>query len=172
MQQRRKALSYLMAGVVTVVLLTTLATSSLEPTTSANSILENTISRELREMAFEAMACDPPGNRGLAPDLAFQAQDSSVILSRSLGGDLRPVRSVQDPYPTFSGIVIDSVNDEVLISDDNNFNLLVYDRQTSTKGIPEPTPKTRRAIIQARICLRCSDRSCKPRDLCREQRYL
>jgi DNA-binding beta-propeller fold protein YncE len=44
------------------------------------------------------------------------------------GGDLPPVRMVVDPYPSFNGVVVDSVNDLVMMSDTNRKSLLVYDR--------------------------------------------
>src|SRR4051812_32806887 len=39
--------------------------------------------------------------------------------SNAGGGDLPPVRMVVDPYPSFNGVVVDSVNDLVMMSDTN-----------------------------------------------------
>jgi DNA-binding beta-propeller fold protein YncE len=49
------------------------------------------------------------------------------------GGDLPPVRMVVDPYPSFNGVVVDSTNDLVMMSDTNRKSLLLYDR---TAGSP------------------------------------
>lgn len=61
--------------------------------------------------------------------------------ARPWGGDLRPIRIVQDPYSTFAGIAVDPINNEVVMSDENRFSLLVYDRLTNTRGIAEPRRK-------------------------------
>ncbi len=58
--------------------------------------------------------------------------------SQSWDRDRAPIRVVQDPYSVFTNIAVDPVNDEVLISDENLFNLLVYDRAINQTGIAEP----------------------------------
>jgi DNA-binding beta-propeller fold protein YncE len=58
------------------------------------------------------------------------------------GGDLPPVRMVVDPYPSFNGVVVDSTNDLVMMSDTNRKSLLVYDRTAGSATSTEPaTPK-------------------------------
>ena len=44
----------------------------------------------------------------------------------------KPVRMIRDPYPSFSAITVDHKNDEVIISDQNLFQLLIYDRRANT----------------------------------------
>lgn len=61
--------------------------------------------------------------------------------ARPLGGDLRPIRIVQDPYSVFTNIAVDPVNNKVVMSDDNRFNLLVYDRTSNVRGVAEPRRK-------------------------------
>ena len=46
----------------------------------------------------------------------------------ALGGVIPPIRSVSDPFPTFDGVAIDTVNDRVIFSDENRHSLLVYER--------------------------------------------
>src|SRR5260370_1301373 len=48
----------------------------------------------------------------------------------SVGGDVAPVRSILDPYPTFDGIAVDTQNNKVVMSDENRHCLLVYDRSS------------------------------------------
>ena len=57
-------------------------------------------------------------------------QSPLVIPKRSdaEGGDLPPVRMVVDPYPSFNGVVVDTTNDLVMMSDTNRKSLLLYDR--------------------------------------------
>src|SRR6266849_521098 len=45
-----------------------------------------------------------------------------------LGGDIVPVRSVQDPYPSLHRVAVDPENNRVVISDSNRGSLLVYER--------------------------------------------
>ena len=40
----------------------------------------------------------------------------------------KPVRMIRDPYPSYSGIAVDHKNNEVIITDQNLFQILVYDR--------------------------------------------
>lgn len=48
---------------------------------------------------------------------------------------------MQDPYSTFTGIAVDPINNEVVLSDDNRFNLLVYDRAAKSEGVTRPRRK-------------------------------
>jgi hypothetical protein len=58
------------------------------------------------------------------------------------GGDLPPVRMVVDPYPSFNGIVVDSTNDLVMMSDTNRKSLLLYDRTAGSATSKEAaTPR-------------------------------
>jgi DNA-binding beta-propeller fold protein YncE len=76
--------------------------------------------------------------RFLEAQQAAKSSASSASPARPLGGDLRPVRTVEDPYSTFAAIAVDPVNDEVIMSDENRFNLLVYGRTINPKGVAEP----------------------------------
>jgi len=73
---------------------------------------------------------------------------------RALGGVLPPIRSVSDPFPTFDGVALDTVNDRVIFSDENRHSLLVYDRKAggASNDVTEPEqwvfgPKTRLGYI-------------------------
>lgn len=46
----------------------------------------------------------------------------------AIGGVIPPIRSVSDPFPTFDGLALDTVNDRVIFSDENRHSMLVYDR--------------------------------------------
>ena len=71
-----------------------------------------------------------------------QEPQRTLIIPKSSneGGDIPPVRMVVDPYPSFNGVVVDTTNDLVMMSDTNRKSLLVYDRMagrttTSSTGI-------------------------------------
>jgi len=59
---------------------------------------------------------------GQVPQIAIPARSDTDR------GDLPPVRMVVDPYPSFNGVVVDSTNDLVMMSDTNRKSLLIYDR--------------------------------------------
>jgi hypothetical protein len=65
---------------------------------------------------------------GFSRTVTEQSQIAIPKSSNADGGDLPPVRMVVDPYPSFNGIVVDSTNDLVMMSDTNRKSLLVYDR--------------------------------------------
>lgn len=53
-------------------------------------------------------------------------------LERPAGGDIVPVRSVADPYPSLHSVAVDAENNMVLMSDSNRGELLFYDRAVSS----------------------------------------
>jgi len=68
----------------------------------------------------------------------------------AIGGELEPVRTVYDPFPTFDGLAVDPVNGRVVMSDENRHGLLSYDRSAggSSDAVTEPIrhvfgPRTR-----------------------------
>ena len=52
----------------------------------------------------------------------------------AIGGDLRPARTVYDPHPVFNGMAVDSQNGLVVMSDQNNGGLLVYDVRSGSNA--------------------------------------
>ena len=50
----------------------------------------------------------------------------SVVLNRP------PARVIRDPYPTYSAVAVDPKNNEIVLQDENLFQLMVYDRMTNT----------------------------------------
>src|SRR5881397_2654732 len=76
----------------------------------------------------------------LMPDGVGRAPQSQIAIPKSSnadGGDLPPVRMVVDPYPSFNGVVVDTTNDLVMMSDTNRKSLLVYDRTAGSAASRE-----------------------------------
>ncbi len=44
----------------------------------------------------------------------------------------KPIRRIHDQYPQFSAVAVDTEHDEVIVADENLFQMLVYDRTTNT----------------------------------------
>ena len=53
-----------------------------------------------------------------------------------------PLRFVRDPYPAFSSIAVDPMRNEVVVTDENRFQIMVYDRLAVTPAsAPATEPK-------------------------------
>jgi DNA-binding beta-propeller fold protein YncE len=63
------------------------------------------------------------------------AQSASTDLSQR-----QPLRMIRDPYAAYSAVAVDNAHNEVVLTDENLFNLWVYDRtaRTPAKGSTEP----------------------------------
>lgn len=59
------------------------------------------------------------------------ADDSPPHSSVSGGGDIVPVRTVQDSYPSLHSVAVDVENNRVVMSDSNRGSLLFHERETA-----------------------------------------
>lgn len=50
----------------------------------------------------------------------------------AVDADRAPVRIIKDTYPTYSAVAVDPVRNEIVLQDENLFNIMVYDRMAST----------------------------------------
>ena len=50
----------------------------------------------------------------------------------SIDADRAPVRVIKDTYPTFSAVAVDPVRDEIILQDENLFQIMVFDRRADT----------------------------------------
>jgi DNA-binding beta-propeller fold protein YncE len=62
-----------------------------------------------------------------------------------VGGDLVPVRSLADPYPSLHSVAVDSENNRVVMSDSNRGGLLSYERTAGdfSPSVTEPASQVR-----------------------------
>jgi DNA-binding beta-propeller fold protein YncE len=67
-----------------------------------------------------------------APVAAAAAASRPDEEARIAASKRRPVRVIRDPYPAYSAIAVDPVRDEVVVTDNNFFQILVYDRLANT----------------------------------------
>jgi DNA-binding beta-propeller fold protein YncE len=69
---------------------------------------------------------------------------------------MKPVRWIRDPYAAYSSIAVDPVNNEVIMTDENLFQILVYDRTANTPPNAKWTePKRVIAGLNTRIEFQC-----------------
>jgi len=59
------------------------------------------------------------------------------------GGDVVPVRSVEDPYPSLHSIAVDTEHDQVVMTDSNRGGILFYDRTSGNKSSLTTDPSWR-----------------------------
>ena len=107
--------------------------------------------------ASSALAADP-----------LQAGDPNVPTARSseetAPGDAsgkKPVRMIRDRYASYSSVAVDATNNEVVVTDENLFNVLVYNRLDNT---PPTTSNRTEALYRGtedkdRVSERCLCRS-------------
>ena len=106
---------------------------------------------EARLVAFEALpdysgeTCEwevaTPQAMSYAPAAAAAAQLPDAG-SRMAVTARPPVRFIQDPYPSYSSIAVDPVRNEVVMTDENRFQIMVYDRLATTPASAlQTTPK-------------------------------
>lgn len=63
---------------------------------------------------------------------------AALLLYSQLGGNLAPLRTVQDPYPVFADIAVDPDSNIVAVADENKFSLRTYDRDLVSSDVADP----------------------------------
>jgi DNA-binding beta-propeller fold protein YncE len=72
----------------------------------------------------------------------MRARGSLGAVSAEPGAAAQPVRQIRDPYPAFAAIAVDTRRNEVVVTDENLFQILVYDRTEHTPdGVEASRPK-------------------------------
>jgi 6-phosphogluconolactonase (cycloisomerase 2 family) len=64
------------------------------------------------------------------PSASSAAAADNVV--RGIAFDRPPLRVIKDPYPTYSAVAIDMTNNEIVLQDENLFQIMAYDRMTNT----------------------------------------
>ncbi len=72
---------------------------------------------------------ETPPDRNSA--LAASAAASRAAL-RSVPGNRDPVRMVRDPYASYSAVTVDMARNEIILQDENLFQIMTYDRTANT----------------------------------------
>ena len=91
-----------------------------------------------RLSAFESLAaCAMPADTQRQMLAASRRQAAAAR-----GGAIAPVRDIRDAYPSFAAVAVDTVRNEVVLTDENLFQVLVYDRTENTPpGAEASKPK-------------------------------
>ena len=140
---------------------------------------------EARLVAFEPMAnfganetCEWETATPQFPSYAAAAAGAAV---QQPSADARlevakrpPLTFIQDPYPNFSSIAVDPVRNEIVMTDENRFRIMVYDRTAVTPASAEadhPEARHQRAEHAYAVCERRLYRPADRRDLRHQQRH-
>src|SRR4030095_4857669 len=75
--------------------------------------------------------------------LFLLAGPAVLFLFSQLGGDVAPIRGVQDPFPVFTDVAVDPDANIIAVSDENRFSLRTYDRDLASNAVADP-----RTVIQ------------------------
>jgi DNA-binding beta-propeller fold protein YncE len=67
----------------------------------------------------------------------------------------QPERMIRDPYAAYSAVAVDASHDEVVMTDENRFNILVYDRKTNTRPTSISDPKRMIGGLNTRVEFQC-----------------
>ena len=81
---------------------------------------------------------------GSAAGRAMHGNDSA---RREVEMDRPPLRVIRDTYPTYSAVAIDPARNEIVLQDENLFQILVYDRSSNTPPTAGMSAKASRKII-------------------------
>ena len=60
------------------------------------------------------------------------APDTPDDATRTAAAKRKPLRMIRDPYSAFASVAVDPIRNEVVVTDENLFNILVYDRLENT----------------------------------------
>ena len=76
--------------------------------------------------------------------------------SRDEFASRKPLRTIRDPYAAYSAIAVDPANNEVVLTDENLFQILVYDRLANTPPNARMTePKRMLGGLDTKIEFQC-----------------
>src|SRR5438128_6167166 len=114
------------------------------------------------EICDPVPATDPANREAVLMAALEQRQDAraaSVEARNAATQDrskLKPVRWIHDPYAAFSSVAVDPINNEVVLTDENLFQILVYNRTTTTPPTARLTePKRMIAGLKTKIEFQC-----------------
>ena len=93
--------------------------------------------------------------------VAFQAQRAVENASSDDNQQPRdlsqrqPERMIRDPDAAYSAVAVDTSHNEVVLTDENRFNVLIYDRNTNTRPTSVSDPKRIIGGLNTRIEFQC-----------------
>jgi DNA-binding beta-propeller fold protein YncE len=102
-----------------------------------------------------------PASAGMSLYAALQQARTEAAAAAGASGTAdfsqrKPVRMIRDPYAAYSAVAVDPVNNEVVLTDENLFQILAYDRMANTPPSAKMTePKRMIGGLQTKIEFQC-----------------
>jgi len=84
-----------------------------------------------------------------ATNAAPASNEAADILAR------KPLRIIRDPNSAYSAVAVDTSHNEVVLTDENLFNVLVYDRETNTRPTSVSDPRRIIGGLNTKIEFQC-----------------
>jgi len=110
----------------------------------------------------EGEACSyQPVSESLPPLAATLPLRSALLQARVAPPDAsdvsqrKPLRMIRDPYAAYSAVAVDNAHNEVVLTDENLFNLWVYDRTAKTAPNSSTEPKRIIGGLNTKIEFQC-----------------
>ncbi|MEO5895559.1 MAG: hypothetical protein ABIS06_07650 [Vicinamibacterales bacterium] len=86
----------------------------------------------------------------------LQRRSARGLLPRGSDADRPPVRTISDNRATYSAVAVDPARDEVILQDENLFQILVYGRSSNTRPQASMTePKRRIGGLKTKVEFNC-----------------
>jgi DNA-binding beta-propeller fold protein YncE len=121
-----------------------------EPPENAEDCADSVVARQLPNWSGSV----PLREAFLQQRAAGAASDSAA----NTVGDLsrrEPERVIRDPDAAFSAVAVDTSHNEVVMTDENRFNILIYDRGTNTRPTSVSDPKRLIGGLNTKIEFQC-----------------
>lgn len=112
-------------------------------------------SEEGEECAYEPVSETRPPLSGTMPLRSALLQ---ARVSQANSADLsqrQPLRMIRDPYAAYSAVAVDDAHNEVVLTDENLFNLWIYDRTAKTPANGSTEPKRIIGGLNTKIEFQC-----------------
>ena len=116
----------------------------------------------MKDVAEDGMMCEwvpASANASLFAALPQEEGSDGRTEGQAGGNDFssrKPLRTIRDPYAAYAAIAVDPANDEVVLTDENLFQILVYDRLANTPPTARMTePKRMLGGLDTKIEFQC-----------------
>ncbi len=97
--------------------------------------------QQMPEMSGE-MCIVEPQSAGVSLMTSMAAPQAEPQRNRPVAdSSTAPVRVIRDTYPTYSAVAVDLANNELILQDENLFQIMVYDRTSNTPPAAIAEPK-------------------------------
>src|ERR1700687_2982521 len=107
----------------------------------------------MEECEYQPVAARLPAMAGKIPLRAALLQER--VAAASGLAQRKPERMIRDPYAAYSAVAVDNTHNEVVLTDENLFNILTYDRQVNTRPTSVTDPKRIIGGLNTKIEFQC-----------------